>query len=67
MAGGGLMQLVAYGAQSPTELFCDVGFITRNRVYNTFQVITFYDDEFSDTTLIPNFYDNIYDTFFLDK
>jgi hypothetical protein len=41
--GGGLIQLVAFGAQdlylTTTKLCDNVGFIARNRVYNNFKII----------------------------
>ena len=41
----------------PTHFICDVELLTLGRVFNTFQVINLYEDEFSEATIIPNFYD----------
>jgi hypothetical protein len=64
MVGGGLMQMVAYGAQDiilmPTHFICDVEMLTLGRVYNTFEVINPYYDDFSDALTISNFYDIIF-------
>ena len=60
MAGGGLMQLIAGGSFFPEFFICDVELLTLGRVYNTFQVINLYEYEFSEATIIPNFYDDAF-------
>lgn len=58
MAGGGLMQLVAYGATFPEYFICDIEMKTLGRIYNTFKVINLYEDDFKISTTVPNFYDD---------
>ncbi len=56
--GGGLMQLVGNSNELPNWFTYNIKTITLGRIYNTFEIVNKYDDDYYKTIIIPNFYDD---------